>query len=229
MNMRKWVKLPSAWMEQGGLKLFRWGRGAGAAETAALMALLGLAHRADLDTGIAKATYDDLTTALALSRTTLADGLEILSDRGLIIREPIGRSTFELVNYGVGHAWAAIPASPLYPANGTIPMFDDFHLRKPAELNALKIYLGLAARRDHRFNVTWMTYDQMADYTGIDRKKIKQALGILAVNGLITVDPISRQDGMPGAAHGYRLTHLYPSRHGGTTGRADLGVLLDPL
>ncbi|WP_237064663.1 hypothetical protein [Loktanella sp. M215] len=51
MNMRQWVKLPSAWMEEGGLSAFKWRAEAGASETAALMVLMAIAHRADLERG----------------------------------------------------------------------------------------------------------------------------------------------------------------------------------
>lgn len=109
--------------------------------------------------------------------------------------------------------------SPLYDRDGAIPMFEDFHLRKAAELDALKIYLTLAARRDASANVTRITYDQINAYAGVHLGRIKRALGILNINGLITVESYERMDGKPGAAHGYRLSHLFPSRHAGTTGR----------
>ena len=35
----KWVRLPSEWINDGGLKIFRWERGIGADNIAALMAL----------------------------------------------------------------------------------------------------------------------------------------------------------------------------------------------
>ena len=218
MNMRKWVKLPSAWMEEGGLSRFKWRAETGASETSALMVLIAIAHRVDLADGLARTTYDELTTATGISRTKVSDGLDVLEKRDLVIREPDGRSTYQLNNYGEGHVWAALPAKPLYDHNGAMPMFDDFHLRKAAELDALKIYLALAARRDTSQNVTRITYDQIGSYAGVHLGKIKRALGVLNINGLITVESYERADGLPGAAHGYRLSHLFPSRHAGSTG-----------
>lgn len=220
MNMRKWVKLPSAWMEDGGLSKFKWRAETGASETAALMVLIAVAHRANLDDGIARTTYDELTTATGISRTKVSDGLDVLETRKLVIREPEGRSTYQLANYGEGHVWAALPAKSLYDRSGAIPMFQDFHLRKAAELDAVKIYLAFAARRDTAQNVTRITYDQISKYAGVHLGKIKPALGVLNINGLITVESYERADGLPGAAHGYRLSHLFPSRHAGSTGRA---------
>ena len=84
MNMRKWVKLPSAWMEDGGLSKFKWRAETGASETAALMVLIAVAHRANLDDGIARTTYDELTTATGISRTKVSDGLDVLETRKLV-------------------------------------------------------------------------------------------------------------------------------------------------
>ena len=218
MNMRDWVKLPSAWMEDCGLSAFRWRAGAGSSETAALMVLLAIAHRAGLDNGIARITYDELTIATGISRTKVSDGLGILADRDLVNRAPEGRSTYQLTNYGPDHIWAALPAKPLYDRSGAIRMLGDFHLRQPAELNTIKIYLALAARRDHKQNVTWITYDQISNYAGVHLGQIKRAIAILIINGLINVDSYWRE-GKPGKIHGYRLQHLFPSRHAGTTGR----------
>ena len=162
MNMRKWVKLPSAWMEEGGLSRFKWRAETGASETAALMVLMAIAHRADLTDGLARTTYDELTTATGISRTKVSDGLDVLEARKLVVREADGRSTYQLTNYGEGHVWAALPAKPLYDRSGAMPMFGDFYLRKAAELDALKIYFTLAARRDTSQNVTRITYDQIA-------------------------------------------------------------------
>lgn len=223
MNMRKWVKLPSAWMEEGGLSRFKWRAETGASETAALMVLMAIAHRADLADGLARTTYDELTTATGISRTKVSDGLDVLEKRDLVIREPDGRSTYQLTNYGEGHVWAALPAKPLYDRNGAMPMFDDFHLRKAAELDAVKIYLAFAARRDTSQNVARITYDQISNYAGIHLGKIKKALGVLNINGLVTVESYERMDGLPGASHGYRLAHLFPRLHAGTTGRATRG------
>lgn len=65
---------------------------------------------------------------------------------------------------------------------------------------------------------------RLSDYAGIHIKRIKRALGVLNINGLVTVESYERMDGLPGASHGYRLTHLFSSRHAGTTGRATRGL-----
>ena len=76
----------------------------------------------------------------------LSDGLDVLEARKLVVWEPDGRSTYQLTNFGEGHVRVALPAKPLYDRYSAMPMFDDFHLRKAAELDGLKFYLELAAR-----------------------------------------------------------------------------------
>lgn len=230
MNMRRWVKLPSAWIEDGGLQAFRWSMkepGRGASEAAALMVLLAIAHRADLETGIARITYGELTTATGISRTKVSDGLDILQGRSLIKRNVSGRSTVALTNYGPGDRWAQLPAKPLYNSTGAIMAFEDFHLRKRAELDALKIYLAIATRRDTRQNITWMTYEKFRTFTGVSFGYIKPALGVLNINHLITVDTKLRANGEQGVVNGYRLRHIESRLHAGTTGRAFLGEAPD--
>ncbi len=111
--MRKWVKLPSRWIENGGLKKFLWKNG-GSDNTAALMALIVIAHHADEDTGMAKMTYDDLCKATDISRAKLSKGLCLLEDRGIIKRWQNGRSSFQLVGFDPKRGWCKLPASRLY-------------------------------------------------------------------------------------------------------------------
>ena len=68
MAMRDWVRLPSAWIEQGGLRRLRWSgeEPTGSDNIAALMVLSPIAHNAD-DEGMAKCTYDQLCLATGLS------------------------------------------------------------------------------------------------------------------------------------------------------------------
>ena len=208
MNMMHWVKFPSNWIQDYGLLDFRWRAGAGASEIAALMLLMVISHRTQLENGIARSTYDELIKATGISRTKIADGLEILVERNLVRRGTNGRSTYELMNYGEGHKWAALPAKPLYNSNGIIPMFEDFYLRNPAELNALKIYLALAARRDVSKNITWITYDGIKKYTGVHLSQIRSALSLLIIHELIFVDHSERASNLPGSTNNYKLVHL---------------------
>ena len=195
-------------MEKRGLSNFKWRAGAGASEIAALMLLMAISHRVKLEDGIARSTYDELINATGISRTKVADGLEILVERNLVVREPSGRSTYQLQNYGDGHRWAALPAKPLYNRNGIIPMFNDFRLRNPVELNALKIYLALAARRDTSHNETLISYETIENYTSIHLSRIRSALSLLIVYHLISVQHSNWRDSPTGSVNCYKILHL---------------------
>ncbi|PYF06270.1 hypothetical protein C8J30_1324 [Rhodobacter viridis] len=224
--MRSWVKLPSGWLERRELRAFAWGKQGGSAQTAALMVLLAIAHRAADDTGIARLPYDELQWATHLSRTKIADGLDVLAARQLILREPHGRSTFQLSNYDPTQGWAMLPAQRLYSSDG-ISAFSDFYLRRKVELDALKAYFAFAARRDRDQNRAYMTYPQLNEYTGIPEARIKAAISFLVVNNLIVVEQIERSGF--GVSHAYRLTHLQPRRHLGTTEHVALPLADDPF
>lgn len=214
-----WVRLPTAWIAEGGLKAFSWRKGAGSFETAALMTLIALAHRTDQETGIAEATYDDLTAALGISRTSVSEGLDILAKRGQIGRTVAGRSSFKLEGFDRSEGWAILPAKHLY-RNDEILAFRDFHLRKLAELDALKLYLLIVAGRDRLKNRAFLSYDKMEEKAGVPTNRIKAALSLLVVNHLVYVEQNARED--VGVIQSYRLPQIETRLHGGTVGRQDV-------
>jgi DNA-binding transcriptional ArsR family regulator len=215
---KAWVKLPTWWIEDRRLRDLRWVRGQGAANTAALILLIVLAHAADEDTGVAQRTYDQFERATDLSRLMISRGLSVLSDLGLVTRGPEGRSTYGLVGYGPT-GWAKLPARALYDG-GRLVAFSNFHLRRPAELNAMKLYLLLAARRGRDTNAANISFDKIEEYSGIERGRIRTALSLLTVYGLVHVDRWRTPESGKGFAQGYRLAHVEPYNHLGTTGRA---------
>jgi hypothetical protein len=212
-----WARLPSAWIETRGLLAFRW-KGEGADALAALMALLVIAHHTDKESGIARLTWDDLALCTGVSRAKLAAGLSILETRQLVQREPAGRSTFRLMNFGEGHVWAKVPAKPLYSESG-LRAFHGFTLRNRAELDAMKLYLLFAARRDVRQNITLLSYPMIEEYCGVSHHNIKAAVSLLIVQGMVVVDSRPSEINEHGVANGYRLTFLQARQHAATTGR----------
>ena len=57
MAVNPWVRLPSAWIEERGLRKLEWRSGGyGSDSTAALMTLAAIAHTADEESGVARAT-----------------------------------------------------------------------------------------------------------------------------------------------------------------------------
>lgn len=218
-RMLDWVRLPTQWVQDGGLKELRWDAGQGADNVAALMVLIALAHRAEANSGEGYATYDDLMRATGLSRAKIAKGLDVLTTRNLVSRGARGRSSFDLVDYDLSRGWAKLPARPLY-CGERIMAFADFHLRKAAELNALKLYLLFIARRDNGTNLAQISYDKISAYTGLDRNRIKQALTLLAIGNLVHVERVPSDANHFAVSNAYRITHIDSYAHMGTRGRA---------
>src|SRR3954463_5982005 len=110
---RDWVRLPSTWIEAGGLRQLRWGS-AGADNIAALLGLAVIAHHADNE-GAARLTYDELCGCTSLSRAKLSAGLSVL--RKLDVVESDRRSRYKLVGYNIAKGWCQLPAKNLYTGN----------------------------------------------------------------------------------------------------------------
>jgi hypothetical protein len=224
-KMQKWVMLPSTWIEAHQLRTLRWeGDGRGSGDAAALMALTVIAHHADQETGVAKLTYEQMCQATGLSRAKLAAGLDVLADKLEVVeRTPAGRSTFHLTHYDPNGGWAKLPACGMYSGN-IIAGFADFHLRRPTELNALKLFFLFASRRDRTSNMAIISYDKIELYTGIDRARIKPAISLLASASLVYVEQLPSQNFEHGIANAYRLVGLDPYTHMGTAGRQDQAI-----
>lgn len=224
MPPREWVQLPSWWIMEQGLAQFRWerregeGEGERADNTAALMALIVIAHHAEPQTGLARLTYPQLCTAMKISRAKVSNGLTVLQNRGIIRRWHDGRSSLQLVGYDPAYGWCKLPAKPLY-AGPTIDAFKHVHLRLPTELNALKLYLLFAAFRDRKTNMANISYDKITEYTGVRRDDIRAAIGMLAALSLAYVERVPSTVSDHGVANSYRLVGLDAHTHMGTIGR----------
>ena len=217
MAKREWVKLPTAWINDGGLKSFGW-KTNGSGNVAALMLLIVIAHRVDEETGLVKATYSELQDATLLSRTKISQGLQILVERDLIANVLGVRSHYRLSGHGQT-PWGKLPAKKLY-RDDVVQAFSRFTLRHKAELSALKLFLFLIARRDNATNLASASFKTMSSSTGILEHDIRSALDILVLNGLIHIEPLRRVNG-EGYFHAYRIAHIDPFRHMGTSGRSD--------
>lgn len=220
MPMMSWVRLPTGWIEKGGLRSLAWKAGEGANGIAALMVLIALAHEADSETGIIKSTYTAIATATQLSRAKVSEGLKLLVSRGLIVKEPQGQSTYELADYGQV-PWGKLPAKPLYHRDGAISAFKHFKLRSAAELHALKLLLLVVARRDEKTNLANISYAKIEEYAGIHSHQIRGAVSHLTGLGLLNIERAPSRISEIGVANAYRLPHIDPRNHRGTTGRAD--------
>lgn len=215
-----WVRLPTDWVRGGGLADFRAAQGAIANEIAALMNLIAIAHLADGQTGVARATYDDLTGITGCSREKVARALNILHERELVDCS-LGRSQYRLENYDPeAGGWAKLPCRRLYQ-DDTIAVFSDFHLRKRAELDALKLYLLFITFRENWSNQAMIGFDKINEYTGIHRQRIKTGTSLLVSHGLIHVERMESTKRLEGVKNCYRVIGIDPYNHQGTRGRID--------
>jgi hypothetical protein len=99
------------------------------------------------------------------------------------------------------------------------PPFRDFHLRRRAELDALKLYYLFIAFRDNATNETFISYDKIAEYTGVERGNIKRGQSLLVTHDLVNVDYARSNASEFGVKNSYRLVGLEPNQHMGMTGR----------
>lgn len=213
------VKLPSAWINAGGLRDFTW-KPDGSDNLAALMVLVVIAQHMDPDDGVARLTFTQLSDMASIGREKVARALDILAKRGLVERWTDGRSTYQVVGYDASAGWAKLPVKGLYQ-NGVVAAFQDFRLRRRGELDALKLYLLFAARRSNDTNLAKIGYDKIEEYTGVTRPHIRSALSVLGAHSLVQIERFNSEVSDNGVANAYRLSHLDSYRHMGTIGRAD--------
>jgi hypothetical protein len=221
MAIREFVRLPSVWILTGGLANLKWKSGGeGADNVAALMALTAIAHGADQEIGIARATYDQLCDATGLSRAKLSNGLQLL-ERLEIVKPGPDRSTHQLVGFDPQKGWAKFPAKGMY-SGGSIAAFTDFRLRRVAELDAMKLFFLFIAHRDRHTNFANIGYEKIEESTDIRRLRIKTAPSLLATLSLIYVEHVPSKTNPQGISNAYRIVGVEPYNHMGTQGRAEL-------
>jgi hypothetical protein len=220
MGNREFVRLPSNWINEGGLKSLSWKNGGtGADHIAALMALTVIAHYADSESGVARITYDRFCQATHLSRAKVSKGLDALERINVIEREPgDARSTYKLANYNAADGWAKFPFKSMYSSD-TIVAFTDFQLRRVAELDALKLFFLMVARRDRQKNVANIGYEKIEEYTDIRRVRIKTAISFLASRSLVYVERLPSTVSPDGVSNAYRIVGVEAYKHMGTQGR----------
>ena len=217
--MQAFTKLPSAWIEQEGLKAFRWANG-GSDNIAALMTLAVIGHHIDATTGIARLRYDELSDMASIARAKVSAGLKLLAGQGIVELGADGRGSYKLANYDPEKGWAMLPARGLY-RHGVVDAFTEFRLRRRAELDAMKLYFLFVARRSRDTNMAKIGYERIEHYSGVPRNNIRAALSVLSANNLVYIEHVASTASDLGVASAYRLAHLDNRRHMGTTGRGD--------
>src|SRR5439155_16829213 len=131
----------------------------------------------------------------------------------VIEREPGGaRSTYKLANYNAAGGWAKFPSKSMY-SSGTIAAFTDFQLRRVAELDALKLFFLMVARRDRQMNFASIGYEKIEEYTDIRRVRIKTAISFLASRSLLYVERLPSTVSPEGVSNAYRFVGVEPYKH----------------
>lgn len=215
--VQDWGRFPSDWIAEMGLQRFSWGR-CGTRGIAALRVYVVLAQRLRDPDGMVRVSYDALSENTNLARASVAAGLRLLEEEGLILSGAYagGKGRYRFLGYDPKRGWAKLPAQKLYDGAQFRP-FKAWHMRSQVELHALRLYLLIAARRDTDFNEAFLTYNKIHEMTGMKDAQITAGLSQLNTSSMIYVVNHDREG--HGMARGYRIVGVEPYRHRGTTGR----------
>lgn len=223
--------MPSYWLrdeQQPSLPEMKWVGTQKSDQIAALMIYVVLVHNAsdkpsagNPEVGISRLTYTEIGEITGLSRAKISGGLKILLELQVISSIGLGRNNvYKIVNFEAHGGWAKLPAKGLYSKDyRKIEAFHKLHLRSKNELNALKLYLTIVALRNNATNYAQVGYEKLAGYTGVHRNEIKSALSLLINLELIQVDSATSETNQFATVNMYRLCHLEPYKHKGTTAR----------
>lgn len=211
-KLDKWTQLPTDWVRNEGLRKFRWSQHGGSG-ISALMTLIALGQRLPQDgSKLVVATYDELTTALGVSRATLSLGLNLLKELEFLDSTAMKRSTYK-INLS-GDIWGKLPARTLYNnSTGVFLPFEYWKLRGADELNALKLYIYLIAARDTKSNTILSSYETFEKYTGVHVGHVRKALSLLMHSRLIVVERQSSRFHERKEPNIYRLVGLEDYKH----------------
>ncbi|GFE82493.1 hypothetical protein GCM10011487_44930 [Steroidobacter agaridevorans] len=192
-----WSKLPSRWIHERKLCAFSpagnrlaGGRGASGTAAAALKLQMALAMFAsfralpsDDTAGYARLSFSDLEELCDISRRSVARGLAVLEQHGLITTHAIGNANRYLLSQFELAGWAKLPRAHLLAEN----RFRGLGLRGATSLNALKLYLALVTFRPNPVRHVLLSYDRIEHYTGIPRPRIRHAIDVLINHDWISI------------------------------------------
>jgi DNA-binding transcriptional ArsR family regulator len=194
---KPWVRFPTTWIREAkGLREITWKehRSAGIAALMIWVALAFKAERVQLQpTNVWRAavSYSTLEDMTGLSRATISKGLALLKEKLMVlVSEVQGQTTEYMLPVILNGGWCQLPCralSHITPSGQAyhIPSFrNHFKLRSKHELNALKMYLLLAAVRDNKTEYAMCSYETINEYTGIAEKDIATAHSFLIAAGL---------------------------------------------
>ena len=228
-----WVKIPTQWIldkENLPLAKFKWIGVNKSDFISALMIYIIIAHHANSERnmyfssiGCARLSYTNIGILSGLSRAKISSGIKVLEQNGLIKKEQYKKTNvFEMQNYGVS-GWAKLPAKSLYDDKlQRILPFHKFTLRSKVELNALKLYLLIAALRDNKKNHATPSYSTISSYTGIPQNDIRSSISFLINLNMIHVDKFGDYNVPEKRNNFYRLIGIDDYRHTGNLSKDNI-------
>ena len=164
----------------------------------------------------ASVSYSSFQQITGLTRDFIARGIRILVGRGLI----------EVVDHDKQHAYRLLE-HPEY--NGIRALLPGEYLRRGRlaflgheyrfDLDALKIYLTIAALQDEEREPAALSHKALIEYTGVHPLHIPFALASLTDAGLIKLDPEDNELSELNAKRRYFIVNDVDSSN--TTGRVD--------
>jgi hypothetical protein len=166
---------------------------------------------------ITTAPYEVIQDYTLLSRAKIAAGLRVLGERFLITPRGTNRQrTYCVDGFRDNYRWAKLPQLPWYRRKGGLEPLRHFSYRGKTELNALKLYLLLAAFRANKTNLTSISYTKITEYTNIDKAEISRAISLLIAYELVNVlHQETAVDGVTRPFNAYKLSGfgMGPVRH----------------
>lgn len=208
--VREWVKLPSAWILNGGLRQFGGTEARAPEEAEALRLLVCISLMVGQEgvgpstsSGSASISYTQFCRMTGASRLLVANGLRrLVAERLVTVDESCKVHSYVLAGYD-GDRWAKVPRGYLCVGDGSTRLAE-LSLRYPATLDAMKIYLLLLSLRSRETGMTQVGHSAIEKYTGITAKDISPAISVLVVHRLVGV---ARND--PRTGHAQNIANHY--------------------
>lgn len=202
-----WAKMPCSWQTEvekhNDIRgRFGWQADQGAS-IAALKLYIALCLKANFSSntrfpraGCVQKSITDFERLTDLSRPMVVRGMRRLVDLGIV--EPLaGRPrVYRIVDYETARYWTKLPRTYLFGDRSETQVQKLFSLpnRSRTTLAALQFYLYIAAVRN-RLGDAKVTYNTIAERTGLSRSEISGAISLLVGNDLLSVR--QNEDGGP--------------------------------
>ncbi|NUL39722.1 ArsR family transcriptional regulator [Kosakonia sacchari] len=202
--MKPWVKLPSKFVLDDRLKELLWTHdkiGKPSHKVAGLKLYIALSMLAKqeerysdlvesyISSYSAQATYQELAELTALSRASIAAGIEVLVTLQLLTVRLDGRKNiYVFPGFNGSGDWCKMPCRALLSRDGKrIEAFYKLKLRSKIELYALKMFIYICAVRDNSSSYTSASFEKINMKTSIPESDIPRTHAYLSGIGLIAL------------------------------------------